>query len=282
MNPVAFSGAETGGYGATRAHRLVRRALLSLVAVTLAGALTGCATKADIRNVREDLTRLEARQDSIFQLLQSQNREILDSLTLTTERLLNVRGQLANQLSELGDQLVQVSELTNQVQIRLNRLDQELAEAIRAIATSSAGGGGSGADDPGGDPGDGDTFDEAQELYDAGLEQVNRGNSGTARRAFQMVVESFPDHRTAPEAQRQIAETYYAEGQHSQALEAFERVVERYQDSDAAPRALYRAGVIAREIGQTEQAREYFRRVISAYPNSDARGLAEDALERMG
>jgi tol-pal system protein YbgF len=271
------AGEANGGLGVARVRRLARRAVGPLAIAVLGAGLTGCATKRDIRDIRGDLDRLEARQDSIFRLLQSQNREILDSLTVTTERLLNVRGELANQLTRLQEQLVQVGELTGQVQIRLNQLDQELAGAVREVSGSGGppSGGQAGPPSGGADPG------MAQEIYDAGLEQVNRGNAATARRAFQMIVDSFPDHPAAPEAQRQLGETYVMEQQFDRALRAFDRVVERYPDSDAAPRALYRAGVIAQERGQNDRARDYFRRVISAYPASDARRLAESALERM-
>lgn len=233
--------------------------------------------KADIRDMQGDLGRLEARQDSIFRLLQQQNREILDSLTVTTEKLLNVRGQLANQLTDLSDQLEQVAQLTAQVQVRLNQLDQQLSEAVRNVAGSGLADG-----DPGGGGGGGDgTFDEAQELYEIGVEQINRGNAMSARRAFQMVVDSFPSAARAPDAQRQIGETYAMEREYDQAMRAFDRVVERWQDSEAAPLALYRAGVIAQERGNIDRARQYFRRVISAYPNSDARSLADEALRRL-
>lgn len=266
-----------GGRGVTRVHRIMRRALP--VALVLAMGTTGCATKRDIRDMRSDLRRVQAQQDSVYRLLQMQNRQILDSLTVTTERLLNVRGELARQLTQLQEQLVQVGELTGQVQIRLNQLDQELVGAIRQVNPE---GGPPGMDPGGGAPGGGGGGEEAQSIYEAGLEQVNRGNAATARRAFQMVVDSFPNHPLAAEAQRQIGDTFAMERQYDEALRAFDRVVERYQDSDAAPRALYRAGVIALERGQEDRARQYFRRVISGYPQSDARRLAEDALSRMG
>lgn len=246
--------------------------------LALAG-LTGCATKGDIRDVREDLTRVEAQQDSILRILQMQNRQIMDSLQVTTERLMNVRGELANQLSQLRDQLVQVGELTGQVQVRLNQFDQQLAEAVRQMARASTGAGqqagAQGAEDP-------DTFSMAQEFYEIGLEQKDRGNARTARQAFQAVVDSFPDHPSAPQALFQIGETHVMENAFPEALQAFDEVVRRYQNSDAAPRALYRAGVVAEQQGNRDRAREYFRRVVSGYPNSDARRLAEQALERMG
>ena len=105
MTPDLSLTHETGGRGASRARRLVRVGLPLLLVV--AGA-SGCATKSDVRDVRQDLTRIEAQQDSILRILQMQNRQIMDSLQVTTERLMNVRGDLANQLSELRNQLVQV------------------------------------------------------------------------------------------------------------------------------------------------------------------------------
>ena len=263
-----------GGRGRPPLHHLVRRGVV-LALIAMIGS--GCATKRDIRDVREDLQRLEAQQDSIYGLLQTQNRQILDSLTVTTERLLNVRGELANQLSQLQDQLVRVGELTGQVQVRLNQLDQELAGALRRV---NAAGGGVAPDTAAGEA---ERLEEgAVELYEVGREQASRGNAATARQAFQMVVDSFPADPIAAEAQLQIGETYAREGQYDAAIRALERVVERYQDSDAAPRALYRAGVISQERGQIDRAREYFRRVLSGYPGSDARLLAERALERSG
>lgn len=280
MNPDLSLTLESGGRGSRRARRLVRGGLVLALALT---GLTGCATKGDIRDVREDLTRVEARQDSILRILQLQNREILDSLQVTTERLMNVRGELANQLSQLNDELGQVAQLTGQVQVRLNQFDQQLADAIRQMGRMPGGEALPGGGTAGGEGGEApDTFSMGQEFYEIGLEQMDRGNARTARQAFQTVVDSFPDHRMAPQALFQVGETYVMEDALSEALNTFDEVVRRYQNSDAAPRALYRAGVIAEQQGNRDRAREYFQRVVDGYPNSDARRLAEAALERMG
>jgi TolA-binding protein len=230
---------EVGGRGVPR----VRRLALAVLPLLLAGLASGCATKRDIRDMRSDLRRLESRQDSIFRLLQLQNRQILDSLQVTTEQLLNVRGELANQLSTLQEQLVQVGELTGQVQIRLNQLDQQLAGAVQNVSDSGL----AGEPPPGGGGGEAGGSESAREFYDIAVEQLDRGNAETARRAFQMVLDSFPNDPLAPEAQRQIGETYVLERAYDDALQAFERVVQRYQDSPAAPLALYRRGSISSE-----------------------------------
>ena len=280
MTPDLSLTHQTGGHGSGRARRLVRGALTSLV---LVAGLTGCATKGDIRDVREDLARVEAQQDSILRILAMQNRQILDSLQVTTTRLMNVRGELANQLSQLNRELSQVAQLTGQVQVRLNQFDQQLADAIRQMGNVPGASGG-GAEPAGGEEGgpESDSFSMAEQFYEIGLEQKDNGNAATARRAFLAVVDTFPDHALAPQALFQVGETHVMENAFDRALQAFDDVVRRYQDSDAAPRALYRAGVIAEQQGEVDRAREYFRRVVSAYPNSDARRLAEDALDRIG
>lgn len=240
----------------------------------------GCATKRDIRDLRSDLRGLTARQDSIFDLLQSQNAAIMDSLAQTTEELLRVRGDLSHQLGQLEQGVVQLRELTGQVQLRMNRFSEELDARIRQL--SAAGDAALDEAGTGAESGEGAAGGDAIEYYRIGMEQLQRGNPGTARRAFQVVVQEHPDHDRAPDAQAQIGETYYREAAYGDAVEALERVVELYPNTDRAPMALYRAGVIAEERGNIEQARAYFERVIAAYPRSDARRPAEEALRRLG
>ncbi len=275
---VREGGSEGRGKVTSPARRLGRLvAPLALVAL-----VAGCAMKSDIRDLREDL----ARQDALMQELQAQNQVILDTLAVTTDRLLDVRGEMSAQMAQLREQLVQVSELTAQVQVRLTQLDQQLARAVRDAGEAGLAMGVPG-DPPGADTPDrprdedDDTFSMAEQFYEIGLEQLQRGNAATARRAFQSVVDSFPREPRAPDAQRQIGETYAMERRWEEAIQEFERVVARYPDSDAAPRSLYRAGVILYERGNLERAAQYFQRVISGYPGSDARRLAEEALARM-
>jgi tol-pal system protein YbgF len=247
--------------------------------LALAMLASGCAMKSDIRDLREDM----ARQDAALREIQTQNRMILDTLAVTTDRLLDVRGEMANQLAQLREQIIQVSELTAQVQVRLSQLDQQLSRAVREVDEAGFPAAGPGSDPraPGGGAPGADSFSMADQFYEIGLEQLERGNAATARRAFQSVVDSFPADPRAPDAQRQIGEAFAMERNWDDALRAFEGVVERYPDSEAAPRSLYRAGVISQERGNLERARQYFQRVISGYPGSDARRLAEEALERM-
>jgi len=265
--------------GAGRAlRRAGARAAATVVVAALLVPASGCATKRDVRDLRADFRReiaeVKAQQDTILDLLQLQRQAILDSLVQTTERLLRVRGELGHELSQLQDQLIQITELTGQVQNQLMQFRRELDERIEEVAAATAPGPAT--------SGTAESDADARQLYDIGIEQRNRGNLDTARQAFEQVVDLFPDDPLAPQALRQIAEMLYLEDDYEGALATLESVVERYEASPEAPQALYRAGIIAKDRGNNERATEYFRRVVDAYPQSDAAVLAERELQRLG
>ncbi len=264
--------------GAGRAlRRAGARAAATVVVAALLVPASGCATKRDVRDLRADFRReiadVKAQQDTILDLLQLQRQAILDSLVQTTERLIRVRGELGHELSQLRDQLIQITELTGEVQNQLVQFRREMDRRIDEVAAGTG---------PAQVPASPESNADARELYDIGIEQRNRGNLDTARQAFQQVVEEYPDDPLAPQALRQMAEMLYLEDDYAGALGTLESVVERYEASPEASQALYRAGIIAKERGNNERATEYFRRVVDAYPQSDAAVLAERELQRLG
>ncbi|MEJ2184901.1 MAG: tetratricopeptide repeat protein [Gemmatimonadota bacterium] len=247
---------------------------------------SACATKRDVRDLRVELrdqmAMMRTQQDSILRVLQEQQQAILDSLVQTTNALSQVRGQLSHELLQLQQQLEQVQALTGQVQAQLNQMQRNVDQRMGPGQSQ----GSSGPVQAQGSSGTPATVQgagaDAQQYYDIGIEQRNRGNLDTARRAFQTVVDSFPKDPLAPEAQRQIAETYYLQEKYDDALKALDTVVQRWGDSAQAAEALYRAGMIAKEQGNNQRAREYFRKLVAAYPQSDAAGLARKELGQTG
>jgi tol-pal system protein YbgF len=243
------------------------------------GASGGCASKGDLRNVQNQIAALEARQDSLFRLLQRQNRELLDSLHANSELTTRMRGEVQHNLLQLGQQLVQVQELTGQSQARIQQIRDQLETQQREAAAAAAAAAQPAADSgrsSGGTPGT-----SADQLYQIGREQLQRGSAGTARKAFEQLLHDYPSDERAPEAQFSLAETYVVERQFDRALDEFGRVVELFPSSAQAPTALYRAGVISEERGNNTKAREYYQRVSARYPKSDEARLAADKLRRL-
>jgi tol-pal system protein YbgF len=214
---------------------------------------------------------MQARQDSLFNELARQNRLVMDSVRAVNQATLRLRGDLGHQILELGQQLVQVQELTGASHSRLNELRQEIESARRDLSTPPA---------PSlGTPGTGGV--DVEQLYQAGVSQLEGKNAATARQAFERLLAQAPDHARAPDAQFNIGETFVLEGQYDRALAAFERVVELYPSSARAPLALFRAGVVSEDRGNNTKAREYFDRVVKRYPDSDEAKSAQDKLRRL-
>lgn len=253
-----------------RTWRPLRRSA-SLCALGLAVGLGGCATKADLKQLRDEVVHLQERQDSLFRQLERQNQAIIDSLRTSGDLVLRVRGELGYQLQQMEQQLIQIQELSGQSQRRLAELREQWESRAGQFASSP----GLGAPMP--PEGGGD----AEQLYALGMEKLSEGATTAARMAFEGVVNSHSTHELAPDAQFQIGESYLIDQDYDRALRELERVVELFPDSPRAPQALYRAGLIAEERRNISKAREYFNRVQRGYPRSDEARMAADALRRL-
>ena len=235
--------------------------------------VAGCATKRDLRDLRAEVVALQLRQDSLYAILEYQNRLLMDSVSGNREHILETRGALARQLLAMEDQLVQIQELTGQSQRRINELRQQMESRAGAVdAPGTTPGTNAPAPTPSGN--------DPEQIYQLGRAQLERGNARTARQAFETLLAQHSTHRLAPDAQFGIAESWVQEDP-ARALREFERVQELFPSSARAPAALYRAGVIARDRNDTAKAREYFQRVVRGYPGSEEARAASEALSRL-
>ena len=266
--------------GGRRASRRPLRALLALAAVAV--PLSGCATKGDLRDVETQLVNLRARQDTIFLLLTDQNRAVRDSVFQVLNEVIRTRGDLRNDILRLEQQLIQIQQLAGQtqrsVQQQMSELQRRMDENRADLPPGSQPPAESGQPQ---EPVERPSGSGAEELYELGAEQLQRGAAATARMAFEQLLREHPNHPRAPDAQYQVAETLYQEQRLDEALRGFEAVVERYPNSPKAPEALYRAGIIAKERGNFDAARGYFRRVVAGYARSEAARLADEELRRL-
>lgn len=254
--------------GAAKRNRSGAQRRAGLAALLVAGlfSVTGCATKKDVRTLQQDLLRMQAQQDSTLQLLQRQNRQLLDTLRTAMSITQDVRGQTSHRFQQLEQTLDQTQDLVAQVmqsmQGLLTRLESVGGQPPVAAGPTGVSGGGN-----------------AQEYYDLGLEKMADGAYGTARRAFEQLLREFRTSELAPAAQYQIGETYAAEGEHETAVAELEKVAAEWPAVKEAPQALYRAGVIAADnLKRTARARELLNRVVNSYRNSPEAALARTKL----
>src|SRR5688572_14499134 len=106
--------------------------------------LGGCVTKGDVQQVQDDIALFKAetaRRDSaraaqLTQVIQLQQR-VMDSLTNSRRAVGQLRGDLASDLYNIQQQLVQLQELTGQSQQRLSELRTQLEARGEQISSAT-------------------------------------------------------------------------------------------------------------------------------------------------
>ena len=265
-----------------------RLAPLSL-ALGTALALGGCAMKSDVTRVQNDVAVLReenARQDSararqLGEIIRMQ-QQLFDSLATTRETIRTLRGDVANDLYGVQQQLVQLQELTGQSQRRLTELRTQLEARAEQLAASGAPGAAARPDSgapAAAAPPTGNA--SADQMYEASLGQLRRGSASTARLGFRELLRSYPTSDKVPDALYFIGESFRTENADS-AGAYYDMVARSYPRSPRAASALYNLGLLNERAQKTAAARDAYQRVVQTYPKSDEAGLARDRLKALG
>jgi len=261
---------------------VIRRIAPILVVATV--ALGGCALRSDVRRLEEQLTTMQDESNHRDSMLAAQLTQVLamqreagDSLATVKANLRAFRGETLGQLYDVQKQLLQVQELAGQSTRRLNELrgdldarGQQLGGAAPAAGGPSGASGVSGANNA-----------SAVQMYEASLQQLRRGSTGTARAGFRQFLDQYPTAAEAPDALYFIGESFSTEAPDSAAA-YYSQVAEKYPSSPRAASALYRLGSMAESAKDTTAARGYYQRLIAKYPTSNEAALARDRLKALG
>jgi tol-pal system protein YbgF len=178
----------------------------------------------------------------------------------------------------MGQQLIQIQELTGQSQRRLQELRSSLEQRGQGIMQPDSG---MGVRDTTGGAGAQPGVPGPNEMFELSLDQLRRGSSGAAITGFQALLQQYPTADIAPEAQFYLGEAYRADGKLAEADSAYAVVVEKYPDSQRAATALYKRALFMEQQGNLTAARAMLNRLIQKYPRSDEAGLARDHLRSM-
>jgi len=252
---------------------VTRRIAPILVVATV--ALGGCALRSDVRRLEEQLTTMQdesSHRDSMLaaQLTQvlAMQRETGDSLAAVEASLRAFRGETLGQLYDVQKQLLQVQELAGQSTRRLNELRGDLDARGQQLSGPAPAAGGAGTA-------------SAVQMYEASLQQLRRGSTGTARAGFRQFLEQYPTAPEAADAVYFIGESFSTEAPDSAAA-YYTEVADKYPTSPRAASALYRLGSMAESARDTTAARGYYQRLIAKYPTSNEAALARDRLKALG
>ncbi len=248
-------------------------------------ATGGCfATREDVRVLQDDLTRMQAAQRSedsahraALEVVIEQLGRAQDTLRVLSGRTAKWQGDVSENLYSVGQQLIQIEELTGQSQKQLGVLRGSL-EAQHATTAPAPGAGVTPSPAGPGDSARGGGGPGPNQLFQLALDQSRRGSTGAARAGFTDLLRQYPNSDVAPDAHLYLANTYADEGNVAAADSGYQDVIARYPTLPVAATALYRHAAILAAAGKTQPAREAYQDVIRKYPRSDEAVLAKDRL----
>ncbi len=276
----------------------MRRALKRLAPLGFAAAGACVATSSDVDALRSsvnDLRAQSAHSDSVRQAELARTAADLaavdDSVRALSARVARMNGDVRGDLYAIGQQLIQIQELTGQSQRRLQDLrasmEQRQAELAPAptsapapppraggAAASAAAASTAGPPTAAARP----TTPGPAELFQLSLDQLRRGSAATARNGLTTLLQQYPQSDLVPDAQFYIAESWAAEGNAAAADSAYAMVVSKYPKSARAPTALYKRAMAMETRGNHTAARAAFTQLLQAYPRSDEAALAREQL----
>ena len=270
-----------------------RRALAMPALAVVASACF--ATRSDVQLLQSDIGTLRTEQARSDSARGAQLDRVIaslgvvgDSLRVTSGRLTQFQGDVRGELFSLGQQLIQIQELTGQSQRRLQELRAGLEERAQSATPAPSGA-------PGAAPAAGAATPAApgaaaaaaapapgapgpNQLYQISLDQLRRGSAAAARSGFQDLLRQYPTSDLAPDAQFYIAESWAASGSAGTADSVYQVVVQRYPTSPRAPTALYKHALALLQGGHAAEGRAALQDVVTRYPRSDEAELARERL----
>lgn len=265
------------------AGRKRHRAATLLLAGLSVAMVSGCATKKDLKLLRDEVLALQTRQDSLFRMQERNYRMLLDTVRVSFDIQRDAAGQTSHRFLQLEDQLSRTEEMLQQMQLLVSdligRLDRPAQSTIPVNpvnpnpttgGTGAAGGGTLGTQVV--------SAREAADAYESGMKRMAEGAFSTARSAFEFILEEHPSDSIAPDAQFQIGMTYKAEANPEQAIAAFEKVEANWPQSPRAREALLQACITADEQGNRERARTFAETLQRRYPGSQEAQLARQRV----
>ena len=118
-------------------------------------------------------------------------------------------------------------------------------------------------------------------MYDQAFADYGAGQYSLAVQGWEAFLRTFPASDLAPEAQFFVGESFQSAQKYAEAISAYNQVIKRYPNSNSAPDAYYKRGMAEEKMGDIDAARESWQTAVNGYPDSDAGRMAKQGLDRL-
>jgi tol-pal system protein YbgF len=117
-----------------------------------------------------------------------------------------------------------------------------------------------------------------EDMYEDAYKSFQAKRYEEARGKMQEVVQAYPQHPLAGNAQFWVGETFYNQKDFENAILAYEDVMLKYQDHPKVPAAMLKQAYAFSSIGENKAAEGILRELITRYPDAN---VAEKAREKL-
>ncbi len=157
---------------------------------------------------------------------------------------------------------------------RIEKLEQAAASgagpASNAVATSGPAAGGSVNPD-----------EVVRRAYEGAMQKYRDGEYQDAIQSFQAIVQQYPGHPLAVNAQYWTGDSYYQLRAYRSAIDAQKKLIEMYPNSPKTADAMLNMGSALVGLGDIDGARQTWERLIATYPGSRAAANAGERIKRL-
>lgn len=105
------------------------------------------------------------------------------------------------------------------------------------------------------------------------------GDYANAERAFQMFVETFPNHPRTADARFRLGEVYLANSKNTEAADAFIAFIRAYPQSARGAEAYLKLGTAFSRLSKPDEACKVFKTLKTKYPNAAPAVLQRTEVE---
>lgn len=264
-----------------------RTAILAMAVLFLGIGLSGCVTKRDIEEVKDQLTRVESQNRETSRLIAKVDSLISMSAVNGEAVRADVRQTSDNLQAQFDALLANYNELINQ----LNQINRELRN--RKIISGSVPGPGDGQMPGGGQPAVTPTTPTApppsvvqptidcDSSYDAAFVLARQEAYEEAIDGFRNFLVECPNHDNVPDAYFWIGELFFRQENYGRAVSEFEHLVATYKQSPKVAPALYKVARCQFELGKKTEAKATYKRIIDDFPGSTEAKQAQERLSEM-
>ncbi|MGA7256327.1 MAG: tetratricopeptide repeat protein, partial [Terracidiphilus sp.] len=220
----------------------------------------------------DNAARMEATMETLQQKLAAQNEAISGKVD-------SVSGQVQSVSDSIEELKSRLDKLQSSVQALQSQL-QNMQAPPQPVQPTGPGG----APGPNGQPA-GPAANAApplQDTFQAGVRDFNGARYSVAQGEFQDVVQNYPTDDLAGQSDFYLGEIAYHQKDYDTAVKAYNAVLESFPDSLKAPAAQLHKGYAELDMDRRSSGIEELRSLIKRHPQSPEAQQARHKLDGMG